>query len=170
MHRFLKTGYTKSHPSLVMGPAVPREHDCVWANVTRSQDKKYSYSQQKDPTEQAWLLCDYKLCSFFLLTYSPFHPDPHDAVRWRYIHKLMFLLPQFCYVMGPVGTYLLAQWKGTKQLPGVSELTASWRIQATCTTGSEVFKLSEARWRSLYHTWISFILRQAIKYAFLKNP
>lgn len=35
MHRFLKTGYTKSYPSLV-GPAVPREHDCVWANVTRS--------------------------------------------------------------------------------------------------------------------------------------
>lgn len=53
---------------------------------------------------------------------------------------------------------------------GITELLASWRIQAMHTTGTEVFKLSEAQWTSLYHTGISFILRQAIKYDFLKNP
>lgn len=104
-----------------------------------------------------------------LSTYAPFYSDRHDAVTQRYIYMVMFLLPQFHYVTGRVGLYLLAQWKGTKQLSGIMELLASLSIQATDRTGSEVFKLSEAQWRSLYHTEISFILRQAIKYAFLKN-
>lgn len=50
------------------------------------------------------------------------------------------------------------------------ELLASLSIQAPDRTVTEDSKLSEAQWRSLYHTEISFILRGAIKYAFLKNP
>lgn len=104
-----------------------------------------------------------------LCTYAPFYSDTHDAVTQRYIDMVMFLLLQFHYATGPVGLYLLAQWKGTKQLSGIMEFLASLSIQAQEGTGTEVFKLSEAQWRPLYHTETSFILRQATKYAFLKN-
>lgn len=169
MHIFLRTGYTKTYRFLVMGPAVPREHECVWANVTRCQSittRNNSHSQEKKQNRPGCFVI--KTCSLFLLTCLLFLP-PRLTWSRDARHTNTFLLPQFHYLTGPVGTFLLAQEKGTNWLLGIMELTASWRIQSVRTTGTEVFKLSEAQWRSLYHTGISFILRQAIKYAFLKN-
>lgn len=103
-----------------------------------------------------------------LSTYIPFFSDAHDAVTQRHIYTVMLLLPQFHYVAGH--NYPLAQWKGTKQFSGIMKLLASLSIQAPDRKGTEVFNPSEAQWRSLFQTETSFILRQEIKYAFLKNP
>lgn len=109
MHRFLITGYAKSYPSPVMGPAFCRD-DCIWANVTSSQPINTRNTATVRKRNQKKRFVIKKKSSFLLLTCLTVHPDPHD-VTWRYIHVLTFLLPQFNSVIGSVGTYLLAQWK-----------------------------------------------------------
>lgn len=106
----IRTGYSKTYPSLTMGLAVPREHYCVWANVTKSQSdiKRNTFIISK--THKTGLAALW-LNQVFLISrpvhLSFYQPDWHDPVMQRHTHT--FLLPQFHYLKGPVGTFLLAQ-------------------------------------------------------------
>lgn len=176
MHRFLKPeciyqGLLFSINRNLQSQEYMTVFEQMWRGVNQPTQEIQLQSGQE--TNRQGLAALWLKNVFFLptdlFTYSPFYSDTHDAVTQRYIDMVMFLIPQFHYVTGRVGLYPLAQWKGTKQLSGIMELLASFSIQAQDRTGTEVFKLSEAQWRSLYHTETSFIFGQATKYAFLKN-
>lgn len=157
MHRFLKTGYSKSYHSLVMGPAVPREYDCVWVNMTRSQSiNTRNTAIVRKRNEQNRPGC-FVIKKCVLSSYWPIY--------------LLFLPPRCTWccdakicIHSCVSASTVSLCYRTSRHISVSavkrhqttfrynELAVSWRIQATCTTGTEVFTLSEARWMSLYHT------------------
>lgn len=156
MHRFLKP-HCMYQALLFSSNRNLQSHEYMtvfeqmWQGVNQST-QEIQLQSRKETNRQG--LAALWLKNVFLLptdlpTYAPFYSDPHDAVKQRYIHMVMFLLPQFHYVTGRVGLYLLAQWKGTKQLSGIMELLASLRIQAPDRTGTKVLKLSETQWRSL---------------------
>lgn len=78
----IRTGYSKTYPSLTMGPAVPREHDCVWANVTESikHQKKYIYIQENTQNRPG---CFVIKSHFFLLTCLLILPtNQTDVIPW----------------------------------------------------------------------------------------
>lgn len=68
--------------------------------------KKYSDSQEKKQNRPGCFVI--KRCSLFLLTCLLFLP-PRLTWSCDKRHTNTFLLPQFHYLTGPVGTFLLAQ-------------------------------------------------------------
>lgn len=105
----IRTGYSKTYPSLTMGPAVPREHDCVWANVTEliKHQKKYIYIQENTQNRPG---CFVIKSHFFLLTCLLILPtNQTDMIpRCKTSCFYTFMLLQLHYLKGPVGTFFVS--------------------------------------------------------------